>query len=117
MGLSLPLRLCVFCRCRATDETWSVADVTVTAELDPDYEIVYASDFEEFGATGWTFLGGEDAATTTCGDMTLLGGYDVLGESHTVVKKLSNLPDHSTFPFSAKHHLACPLPSLTRVCL
>mgnify|MGYP000188355174 CR=1 FL=1 len=91
--------------------------MTVTAELNPDYEIVYASDFEEFGATGWTFLGGEDASTTTCGDMTLLGGYDVLGESHTVVKKLSNLPDHSTLLSKCEPFMARSFSLLTSLCL
>jgi hypothetical protein len=83
-----------------TSGTWAVADVSVTSALSSDYDVVYASDFTGNDAVGWTPLGDSDApATTACnndGDQLLiLGGPDVVIAEPSLVKKLTDLPDHT----------------------
>lgn len=84
----------------ATDETWAIADVTVRTELDPSYTPVYFSDFDSNGAVGWTFFGGADAEVSDCAGHNILGGYGVLAKSHSVVKSISDLDDHTELVIS-----------------
>lgn len=78
-----------------TDETWAVADVTVSSNLDSKYTGLYVSDFERNGAAGWTFFGGDSAVVSTCGSETVLGGDGVLAADDAVIKKLTDIGEHS----------------------
>ena len=78
-----------------SDESWGLADFKISSKLAEGKSLVYASAFAQNDAAGWKFTGGADAQTTTCGDLVILGGYDVLGQDHSVVKTISDLPDHT----------------------